>query len=198
MRYESYENGATLCGFESIDPAERFADLTFPREAYVAWLRMRNLPLPEAWAHLDAEPQPAEIPEQADNAEMDSPPPSRAFEPEDGYEVVPGVSLGDLRALLDERNEGSTFRPLLLAAIKSAIGIAKMQEEVPEGSTFLHHYNKGVPTAETEIRRNELAALGCWDPLSKAHRVSKADMDRVEQVLRLARCKKNGAPLRTP
>lgn len=185
---------AELCGYESRNFASHPADLVFPVEAYAAALQRLGFPLPPEWSHL--QPDASGDGFEALTSEAEEPPEARSEtggEPSDAFEVVPGITLGDLKALLDERHKGETFRPLLLAAVKSAIELNRLESEVPEGKSFTIFHGK----SREEFIREQLEELKCFNPNRKDKVVSSTDIDRVSDVLRLTPKAKPGNPHRT-
>lgn len=189
MREKAYQYGATLCGYQSQNGNCRVWELEFPVEAYAAFLRDNGLPLPEAWKRLDLDPptQGAEAPAEAGNPETVEPE-APSVAPDDSYEVVPGVTVGELRALLDEEREGTSFRPVLLVAIRAAIEIDRMRAQVPPNGSFTVTHG----CKPDEVIKEKLSESGCWDPTVHQKRVNGADLRCVTRMLRLTYMAKNG------
>lgn len=189
MSFSHFPGGAELCGYLSGNSCCCVEDLEFPIEAYAAFLQAHGLPLPKAWQRLNLEPhaQGAEAPDEAGNPEMVEPE-APSVAPDDSYEVVPGITIGELRALLDEEFKGTRFRPLLLATIRAAIEIDRMRAQVPQNGSFtMTHGCKA-----DEVLEKKLSELGCWDPTVHQERVNGADMRCVTRMLRLTHMAKNG------
>ena len=116
MNDERYYNGATLCGYESRNECEYMRDLVFGIEAYAAFLRAKGLPLPEAWQrrfNLEPHVQGTETPTKAGNPETVEPE-APSVTPDDSYEVVPGVTVGEIRSLLANDRYGLMIREAIL------------------------------------------------------------------------------------
>lgn len=190
----SYPYGAELCGHLSLNNPSKPVDLVFPVEAYAAALQWLGLPLPPEWSHLQPEAFGDGL--EVLTSETEAPSETRSETgdaPSDAFEVVPGITLGDLKALLDERHKGETFRPLLLAAVKSAIELDRLGSEVPEGKSFTIFHGK----KREEFIKEQLEALNCFNPNRKDKVVSSTDIDRVSDVLRLTPKAQPGNPHRT-
>lgn len=190
----SYPFGAELCGHPSLNNPSKPVDLVFPVEAYAAALQWLGLPLPPEWSHLQPEAFGDGL--EVLTSETEAPSETRSETgdaPSDAFEVVPGITLGDLKALLDERHKGETFRPLLLAAVKSAIELDRLGSEVPEGKSFTIFHGK----KREEFIKEQLEALNCFNPNRKDKVVSSTDIDRVSDVLRLTPKAQPGNPHRT-
>ena len=190
----SYPYGAELCGHLSLNNQSKPVDLVFPVEAYAAALQRLGFPLPPEWSHL--QPDASGDGFEALTSETEAPSETRSETgdaPSDAFEVVPGITLGDLKALLDERHKGETFRPLLLAAVKSAIELDRLGSEVPEGKSFTIFHGK----KREEFIKEQLEALNCFNPNRKDKVVSSTDIDRVSDVLRLTPKAQPGNPHRT-
>lgn len=163
-------------------------------QAYAAALQWLGLPLPPEWSHLQPEAFGDGL--EVLTSETEAPSETRSQTGDahsDTFEVVPGITLGDLKALLDERHKGETFRPLLLAAVKSAIELDRLGAEVPEGKSFTIFHGK----KREEFIKEQLEALNCFNPNRKDKVVSSTDIDRVSDVLRLTPKAQPGNPHRT-
>lgn len=116
MNDDRYYNGATLCGYESRNECEYMGDLVFEVEAFVAFLRAKGLPLPEAWQrrfNLEPHAQGTETPTKAGNPETVEPGAPKVVA-DDSLEIVQGVTVGDIRSLLAR---GSRYRSMILEAL---------------------------------------------------------------------------------
>lgn len=189
MSFSHFPGGAELCGYLSGNSCCCVEDLEFPIEAYAAFLQAHGLPLPKAWQRLNLEPhaQGAEAPDEAGNPEMVEPE-APSVAPDDSYEVVPGVTVGELRSLLDEECEGVSFRPVLLATIRAAIEIDRMLAQVPKNGSFTVTHGR----KPDEVIEEKLSELECWNPNEQQDLVSDADLKCLTRTLRLTRMAKNG------
>lgn len=116
MNADNYYNGATLFGFKSLNGSKDMEGLVFEVEAFAAFLRSKRLPLPEAWQrrfNLEPHAQEAEAPAEAGNPETVEPE-APSLAPDDSYEVVPGISLGEIRSLLANDRYGLMIREAIL------------------------------------------------------------------------------------
>lgn len=116
MNDDRYYNGATLCGYESRNECEYMDNLVFEVEAFAAFLRAKGLPLPEAWQRRfksDPHPKGVGAPTEAGNPETVEPE-APSVAPDDSYEVVPGISLGEIRSLLANDRYGLMIREAIL------------------------------------------------------------------------------------
>ncbi len=190
MNAENYYNGATLFGFKSLNGSKDMEGLVFKVEAFAAFLRAKGLPLPEAWQrrfNLEPHAQGTETPTKAGNPETVEPGAPKVVA-DDSLEIVQGVTVGELRALLDEEREGDSFRPVLLATIRAAIEIDRMRAQVPPNGSFTVTHGR----KPDEVIKEKLSELECWNPNARQNRVSDADMKCVTRMLRLTYMAKNG------
>ena len=121
MNADNYYNGATLFGFKSLNGSKDMEGLVFEVEAFAAFLRAKGLPLPEAWKrrfNLEPHAQGAEAPAEAGNPETVEPE-APSLAPDDSYEVVPGISLGEIRSLLANDRYGLMINTLLFPDLLS-------------------------------------------------------------------------------
>lgn len=116
MNADNYYNGATLFGFKSLNGSKDMEGLVFEVEAFAAFLRAKGLPLPEAWKRRfksDPHPKGVGAPTKAGNPETVEPE-APSVAPDDSYEVVPGISLGEIRSLLANDRYGLMIREAIL------------------------------------------------------------------------------------
>lgn len=174
---------------------ERIESLEFPVEAFKDFLRAEGLPMPDFWqtktgstdGHIKLDPAVCPVtaaPSQQDECrEVESAPVAAA---PDGMEVVPGVTVGNLRAMIDEKS--SAYCPRLLAAIQTKIALMP-RESVLRNDTVYERY------AKTESV-SRLKALGVVNPKDKSRNPDPADLDvnAVARILCRKHKKKEGHP----
>ncbi len=174
---------------------ERIESLEFPVEAFKDFLRAEGLPMPDFWqtktgstdGHIKPDPAVCPVtaaPSQQDECrEVESAPVAAA---PDGMEVVPGVTVGNLRAMIDEKS--SAYCPRLLAAIQTKIALMP-RESVLRNDTVYERY------AKTESV-SRLKALGVVNPKDKSRNPDPADLDvnAVARILCRKHKKKEGHP----
>ena len=107
MEYRRYDYGAILYDIHSDGGSEYASDLMFPIEAYKKFLEKSNLPFPSEWKSQESEAVQKALPPKEFFLSRESAP--------DDMTVAEGITVGQLRGLLDEKNEGKTFCPVLLA-----------------------------------------------------------------------------------
>lgn len=174
---------------------ERIESLEFPVEAFKDFLRAEGLPMPDFWqtktgstdGHIKPDPAVCPVtaaPSQQDECrEVESAPVAAA---PDGMEVVPGVTVGNLRAMIDEKS--SAYCPRLLADIQTKIALMP-RESVLRNDTVYERY------AKTESV-SRLKALGVVNPKDKSRNPDPADLDvnAVARILCRKHKKKEGHP----
>lgn len=174
---------------------ERIESLEFPVEAFKDFLRAEGLPMPDFWqtktgstdGHIKPDPAVCPVtaaPSQQDECrEVESAPVAAA---PDDMEVVPGVTVGNLRAMIDEKS--SAYCPRLLAAIQTKIALMP-RESVLRNDTVYERY------AKTESV-SRLKALGVVNPKDKSRNPDPADLDvnAVARILCRKHKKKEGHP----
>lgn len=167
-------------------------EVKFPVEAFKDFLRAEGLPMPDFWKDgpgTALKPAPAAYPvtaapsQQDECREVESAPVAAA---PDDMEVVPGVTVGNLRAMIDEKS--SAYCPRLLAAIQTKIALMP-RESVLRNDTVYERY------AKTESV-SRLKALGVVNPKDKSRDPDPADLDvnAVARILCRKHKKKEGHP----
>lgn len=167
-------------------------EVKFPVEAFKDFLRAEGLPMPDFWKDgpgTALKPAPAAYPvtaapsQQDECREVESAPVAAA---PDDMEVVPGVTVGNLRAMIDEKS--SAYCPRLLAAIQTKIALMP-RESVLRNDTVYERYAK----TESVFR---LKALGVVNPKDKSRNPDPADLDvnAVARILCRKHKKKEGHP----
>lgn len=167
-------------------------EVKFPVEAFKDFLRAEGLPMPDFWKDgpgTALKPAPAAYPvtaapsQQDECREVESAPVAAA---PDDMEVVPGVTVGNLRAMIDEKS--SAYCPRLLAAIQTKIALMP-RESVLRNDTVYERY------AKTESV-SRLKALGVVNPKDKSRNPDPADLDvnAVARILCRKHKKKEGHP----
>lgn len=108
----------------------------------------------------------------------------------DGTEVVRGITVGQLRGLLDEKNEGTTFCPRLLASIRVELELNAMRAQVkaPNNFTFVYRKSEGDCRKELiEKHCKELRIFNCKDSDAKKRSgnrtVTPLDTNAITRVL---------------
>lgn len=126
-----------------------------------------------------------------------------AFAPDDAL-IVEGITAGMLRSLLDEKNEGKTFRPRLLAAIRAGLDLDAKRSEIKPGSNFSLTYSESENECRKRLIIENCRSLGIFncndseaakrDKSGKKRTVSKLDSDPLSRVLDPRRELGNGRP----
>lgn len=167
-------------------------EVKFPVEAFKDFLRAEGLPMPDFWQDVPGTAlkiAPAACPVTAapslqdECREVESAPVAAA---PDDMEVVPGVTVGNLRAMIDEKS--SAYCPRLLAAIQTKIALMP-RESALRNDTVYERY------AKTESV-SRLKALGVVNPKDKSRNPDPADLDvnAVARILCRKHKKKEGHP----
>ena len=200
-----------LKGFEFPNPFGLIdiAYAKFPREAYYQWWKddPHGLPCPAWFDDLRKDGEATEADGAAEvceaDIEVDNVPPPEELSPlkpeelpDNGcVEVVPGVTVSDLRAMLDCNSP--MYCPRLLAAILTKIDVMPDEQKDNDGLIRLplvkeQQYREEVKDAAKE----HLKALGVISCTDKSRDPSPADGDccAVERVLRRTLNSKNGRP----
>ena len=117
----------------------------------------------------------------------------------DGTEVVRGITVGQLRGLLDEKNEGTTFCPRLLAAIRAELELNAMRAQVKKSNTFTMTHGKNEKACLKRLieqQCRELRIFNCNDSdaqkRSGKRTITSQDTAPIERVLKHEREAKNG------
>lgn len=190
-RSDEYYTGVFM-GRKSLNEYVRVESLEFPVGAFKDFLRAEGMPMPDFWKDgpgTALKPAPAAypvtaVPSQQDECrEVESAPVAAA---PDDMEVVPGVTVGNLRAMIDEKS--SAYCPRLLAAIQTKIALMP-RESVLRNDTVYERY------AKTESV-SRLKALGVVNPKDKSRNPDPADLDvnAVARILCRKHKKKEGHP----
>lgn len=190
-RSDEYYTGVFM-GRKSLNEYVRVESLEFPVGAFKDFLRAEGMPMPDFWKDgpgTALKPAPAAYPvttapsQQDECREVESAPVAAA---PDDMEVVPGVTVGNLRAMIDEKS--SAYCPRLLAAIQTKIALMP-RESVLRNDTVYERY------AKTESV-SRLKALGVVNPKDKSRNPDPADLDvnAVARILCRKHKKKEGHP----
>lgn len=190
-RSDEYYTGVFM-GRKSLNEYVRVESLEFPVGAFKDFLRAEGMPMPDFWKDgpgTALKPAPAAYPvtaapsQQDECREVESAPVAAA---PDDMEVVPGVTVGNLRAMIDEKS--SAYCPQLLAAIQTKIALMP-RESVLRNDTVYERY------AKTESV-SRLKALGVVNPKDKSRNPDPADLDvnAVARILCRKHKKKEGHP----
>lgn len=190
-RSDEYYTGVFM-GRKSLNEYVRVESLEFPVGAFKVFLRAEGMPMPDFWKDgpgTALKPAPAAYPvtaapsQQDECREVESAPVAAA---PDDMEVVPGVTVGNLRAMIDEKS--SAYCPRLLAAIQTKIALMP-RESVLRNDTVYERY------AKTESV-SRLKALGVVNPKDKSRNPDPADLDvnAVARILCRKHKKKEGHP----
>lgn len=190
-RSDEYYTGVFM-GRKSLNEYVRVESLEFPVGAFKDFLRAEGMPMPDFWKDgpgTALKPAPAVYPvtaapsQQDECREVESAPVAAA---PDDMEVVPGVTVGNLRAMIDEKS--SAYCPRLLAAIQTKIALMP-RESVLRNDTVYERY------AKTESV-SRLKALGVVNPKDKSRNPDPADLDvnAVARILCRKHKKKEGHP----
>ena len=143
-RSDEYYTGVFM-GRKSLNEYVRVESLEFPVGAFKDFLRAEGMPMPDFWKDgpgTALKPAPAAYPvtaapsQQDECREVESAPVAAA---PDDMEVVPGVTVGNLRAMIDEKS--SAYCPRLLAAIQTKIALMP-RESVLRNDTVYERYAK--------------------------------------------------------
>lgn len=126
-----------------------------------------------------------------------------ALAPDDAL-IVEGITAGMLRSLLDEKNEGRTFRPRLLAAIRAGLDLDAKKSEIKPGSNFSLTYSESEDECRKRLIIENCRSLGIFncndseaakrDKSGKKRKVSSLDLNPLSRVLDLRRELGNGRP----
>ena len=190
-RSDEYYTGVFM-GRKSLNEYVRDESLEFPVGAFKDFLRAEGMPMPDFWKDgpgTALKPAPAAYPvtaapsQQDECREVESAPVAAA---PDDMEVVPGDTVGNLRAMIDEKS--SAYCPRLLAAIQTKIALMP-RESVLRNDTVYERY------AKTESV-SRLKALGVVNPKDKSRNPDPADLDvnAVARILCRKHKKKEGHP----
>ena len=190
-RSDEYYTGVFM-GRKSLNEYVRVESLEFPVGAFKDFLRAEGMPMPDFWKDgpgTALKPAPAAYPGTAAPSQQDE---CREVESAlvaaapDDMEVVPGVTVGNLRAMIDEKS--SAYCPRLLAAIQTKIALMP-RESVLRNDTVYERY------AKTESV-SRLKALGVVNPKDKSRNPDPADLDvnAVARILCRKHKKKEGHP----
>lgn len=190
-RSDEYYTGVFM-GRKSLNEYVRVESLEFPVGAFKDFLRAEGMPMPDFWKDgpgTALKPAPVACPvtaapsQQDECREVESAPVAAA---PDDMEVIPGVTVGNLRVMIDEKS--SAYRPRLLAAIQTKIALMP-RESVLRNDTVYERY------AKTESV-SRLKALGVVNPKDKSRNPDPADLDvnAVARILCRKHKKKEGHP----
>lgn len=192
-RSDEYYTGVFM-GRKSLNEYVRVESLEFPVGAFKDFLRAEGMPMPDFWKDgpgTALKPAPAAYPVTAAPSQQDEcrevePPKTAPAAAPDDMEVVPGVTVGNLRAMIDEKS--SAYCPRLLAAIQTKIALMP-RESVLRNDTVYERY------AKTESV-SRLKALGVVNPKDKSRNPDPADLDvnAVARILCRKHKKKEGHP----
>ena len=195
----------SFAGYEFRNPFNAYdADKAkFPREAYYQWWKDcdHGLPCPAWFEDLRKTDEAAEVCEA--DIEVDNVPPPEELSPlkteelpDIGcMEVVPGVAVSDLRAMLDCNSP--MYCPRLLAAILTKIEIMPDEKKDKDGIVRLHPNKESLYNAEVKRKAMELleslGVVSCTDK-SRDPSPAKGDAIAVSRVLWRTLDGKNGRP----
>ena len=190
-RSDEYYTGVFM-GRKSLNEYVRVESLEFPVGAFKDFLRAKGMPMPDFWKDgpgTALKPAPVACPvtaapsQQDECREVESAPVAAA---PDDMEVIPGVTVGNLRVMIDEKS--SAYCPRLLAAIQTKIALMP-RESVLRNDTVYERY------AKTESV-SRLKALGVVNPKDKSRNPDPADLDvnAVARILCRKHKKKEGHP----
>ena len=124
---------------------------------------------------------------------------SQANKSLDAIEIIEGVTVADIKALLDEKNEGTTFCPRLLAAIRVELELNAMRAQVKAPNNFTFVYRKSEDDCRKELIEKHCKTLKIFncndsDALKQSGRrtVTPQDKKPIERVLMHEREAKTG------
>lgn len=118
-----------LCGYSQLNDLSRkfntirFKDMEFPIEAFISFLLAEGLPIPECWSEKVSSLRTGE---QGETQEKHPCEDTGAWLASGDYVIVEGVTVADMRAMIDPN--ASTYCPRLLASILTKKEL--MQKEV--------------------------------------------------------------------
>lgn len=108
----------------------------------------------------------------------------------DNIEVVRGITVRQLRGLLDEKNEGTTFCPRLLASIRVELELNAMRAQVKAPNNFTFVYRKSEGNCRKELIEKhckELRIFNCKDSDAKKRSgnrtITPLDTNAITRVL---------------
>ena len=200
-----------LAGYTFRNPLNAYESwqAAFPRDAYYQWWKddQRGLPCPAWFDDLRKAEEATEADEAAEvceaDIEVDNVPPAKELSPlkteelpDIGcMEVVPGVAVSDLRAMLDCNSP--MYCPRLLAAILTKIEIMPDEKKDKDGIVRLHPNKESLYNAEVKRKAMELleslGVVSCTDK-SRDPSPAKGDAIAVSRVLWRTLDGKNGRP----
>lgn len=194
----------SLAGFESKNCFSEekndffITKIHFPAIAFAKILHDKDIKLPVEWENRFSLQQKENSSIANNEIEKQKVVTVEAIAPDD-MTVVKGLTVGQLRGLLDEKNEGSTFCPRLLAAIRVELELNKKRAQVEEPNNFTMLYGKN----EKELRKTliedqckKLKIFNCNDSdaqkRSGNRTITPQDVGPIERVLMHEREAKNG------
>lgn len=200
-----------LAGYTFRNPLNAYDSwqAAFPRDAYYQWWKddQHGLPCPAWFDDLRKSEEATEADGAAEvceaDIEVDNVPPPEELSPlkteelpDIGcMEVVPGVAVSDLRAMLDCNSP--MYCPRLLAAILTKIEIMPDEKKDKDGIVRLHPNKESLYNAEVKRKAMELleslGVVSCTDK-SRDPSPAKGDAIAVSRVLWRTLDGKNGRP----
>lgn len=183
----------SLAGFESRycykrqkSKNEVASNVPFPAEAFAKILHDKGLAIPVEWDRRFSFQQKEDSSVTNNETEEQK---SAIVETlaSDDMQVVDGITVEQIRGLLDEKNEGTTFCPVLLAAVRTALEVADRRKKIGPNWSFSAESSFAKKIADK--RCVELGILTA-DSSAKGRekdRPSNADKDAVARCSRLTR-----------
>lgn len=170
-------------------------DVPFPAEAFASILRLRKMPLPKGWDERFPSKENEVVSSSCDEPEGKDKPKLNASQAEsiDEVNVVPGISVIDLRNIIDE-NAKKTFRPRLLAALRVELEMNRKRSEIKKGSNFSLTHRLSEDSFMEETIREQCESLGITSDKAKKGNVSDQDIKAIKRVLNPLRVVRAGAP----
>ena len=192
---DKFKNGAWYLWNSSVNGVSSVYGLVFDIETYEDFLLSNNLPLPIEWKPiLESRRRVSELTLKLNEGKSSNSkasyqiesPENQSIVPND-MEVVAGLTVGKLRELLDEKNEGKTFCPVLLASARTAIEVAAARQRI--GSQWSPSAEKRHAINIAEKKCVELGILTADSGAKGKDKLepSKADKEAVARCSRLSR-----------
>lgn len=192
---DKFKNGAWYLWNSSVNGASSVYGLVFDIETYEDFLLSNNLPLPIEWKPiLESRRRVSELTLKLNEGKSSNSkasyqiesPENQSIVPND-MEVVAGLTVGKLRELLDEKNEGKTFCPVLLAAVRTALEVADRRKKIGPNWSFSAESSFAKKIADKRCVELGILTADSSAKGKEKDRPSNADKDAVARCSRLTR-----------
>ena len=177
---------ARYCYRRSKSKSEIARDVPFPSEAFAKILHDKGFALPVEWDNRFSFQQKEDSSINKTEIEEQKTVIGETLAPED-MSVVDGICVAQLRMLLDEKNEGTTFCPVLLAGVRTALLVGNKRKEM--GSNWNSSAEKRFASriAEEQCRKLGIVTANCGAKGKEKLEPSKDDKSAVSRCSRLTR-----------